>query len=282
MALVTTSALLWSTAGLFTKLIVADTWTLVFWRSVFGALFLATVLVWQERRRTLRVIGTMGLPGWGVVIFSTIIVISFMGALRLTAVADVMIIQATVPFIVAALAWLVMRERASRPTLVASAFATVGVIVMLGAAPLAGNPWGDVLAFVMTLAYAATLVLLRWHRHVAMTSAACLSALLGAVVSLPFAAPTAVSAPDLFYLMVFGVSQTGLAFFLLTIGSRLIPATENALISTLETALAPVWVWLAFGEVPTVAALVGGTIVLAAVVGHIVAEGRRRPAHGHA
>jgi drug/metabolite transporter (DMT)-like permease len=61
---------------------------------------------------------------------------------------------------------------------------------------------------------------------------------------------------------------------LLTIGSRLIPATETALISTLETPLGPVWVWLAFGEVPTTAAFVGGAIVLAAVVGHIVAESR--------
>jgi len=109
---------------------------------------------------------------------------------------------------------------------------------------------------------------------VAMTSAACLSAVLAAAVALPVAAPTAVSASDLIYLMLFGVSQTGLAFFLFTVGSRLIPATENALISTLETALAPVWVWLAFGEVPTGAAIIGGTLVLGAVVGHIVAESR--------
>jgi drug/metabolite transporter (DMT)-like permease len=277
--LIAASAFLWSTAGFFTRLIGTDTWTLVFWRSVFGALFLAATLVWQERLGTLRVIGTMGVPGWGVVIFSTIIVISFMGALRLTAVADVMIIQATVPFMVAALAWLVMRERASRPTLVASAIATVGVIVMLGGAPLAGNLWGDVLAFVMTLAYAVVLVVLRRHRHVAMTSAACLSAVLATAVALPVAAPTAVSASDLFYLMLFGVSQTGLAFFLLTIGSRLIPAAETALISTLETPLAPVWVWLAFGEVPTGAAIIGGILVLGAVVGHIVAESRHSLAH---
>jgi drug/metabolite transporter (DMT)-like permease len=74
--------------------------------------------------------------------------------------------------------------------------------------------------------------------------------------------------------MLFGVSQTGLAFFLVTVGSRLIPATDSALISTLETPLAPVWVWLAFGEVPTGAAIIGGILVLGAVVGHIVAEDR--------
>ena len=122
------------------------------------------------------------------------------------------------------------------------------------------------------MVYAGILVLLRWHRDVPMTSAACLAALLGAAVTLPCAQPMAVSPADLFYLMVFGATQTGLAFLLLTKGSRLIPATETALISALETPLAPVWVWLAFGEVPTAAAMVGGVIVLSAVVGHLVAE----------
>jgi drug/metabolite transporter (DMT)-like permease len=278
--LVTVAAIIWSTAGFFTRLISADTWTLLFWRSVFGALFLGAVLVWQERRDTLRAIRMMGWPGWAVALLSTVIIVTYLSALRLTAVADVMIIQATLPFMVAALAWLAMRETASRATLVASILATIGVIVMLGGAPVAGNPWGDVLAFVSTVAYAATLVVLRWHREVSMTAAACLSAVLGAVVTWPFAAPTAVSAQDLFYLMLFGTSQTGLAFLLLTIGSRLIPATENALIGTLEAPLGPLWVWLAFGEVPTMAALVGGTVVLGAVVGHIVAERRLAPA-GH-
>ena len=272
--LVTSSILIWSTAGFFARLIVADTWTLLFWRSVFGALFLLAVLLRQERQGPLRAIRTMGWPGWAVAILSTVIVLAYMAALRLTAVADVMIIQAIVPFVVAALAWLAMRERASRVTLVASALATVGVAVMLVGAPLVGNPWGVALAFGTMVAYAGVLVLLRWHRDVPMTSAAYLSALLGAAAAWLFAQPTAVSASDLFYLMVLGTSQTGLAFWLLTIGSRLIPATETALISVVETPLGPVWVWLAFGEVPTAAAVVGGTIVLIAVVGHIVAEGR--------
>jgi len=276
--LVTASALIWSTAGFFTRLIVADTWTLLFWRSVFGALFLLAVLVRQEGTGALRAIRGMRWPGWAVAILSAGVILTYLSALRLATVADVMIIQATLPFVVAGLAWLAMRERASRPTLVASAVATVGVAVMLGGVPLAGNLWGVTLAFVTTVIYAGVLVLLRWHRDVPMTAAALLAALLGAAVTMPFARPMAVSAADLFYLLVFGSTQTGLAFLLLTKGSRLIPATESALISALETPLAPVWVWLAFGETPTRAAMVGGIIVLGAVVGHIVAESRSVPA----
>jgi len=277
--LVTCAILIWSTTGFFTRLIGADTWTLLFWRSVFGAVFLLIALVRQEGQGALRAIRTMGWAGWTVAILSTVVILTYMAALRLTAVADVMIIQATVPFVVAGLAWLAMRERASRATLVASTLATIGVAVMLGGAPLTGNTWGVAMAFATMVAYAGILVLLRWHRNVPMTSAAFVSVLLGAAVSLPFAAPTAVTARDLFYLMVFGITQSGLAFWLLTIGSRLIPATETALISVMETPLGPAWVWLAFGEVPTAAAMVGGTIVLVAVVAHIVAESLRVPAH---
>lgn len=276
--LVAAAAFIWSTAGFFTRLIVADTWTLLFWRSVFGAIFLLTVLVRQEGPGVLGAIRGMRWPGWGVAILSTGVILTYLSALRLATVADVMIIQATLPFVVAGLAWLAMRERASRPTLAASAVATIGVAVMLGGAPLAGNSWGVALAFATTAIYAGVLVLLRWHRDVPMTAAAFLAALLGALVTWPFARPMAVSVADLFYLMVFGATQTGLAFLLLTKGSRLIPATETALINALETPLAPVWVWLAFGETPTTAALIGGVIVLGAVAVHIVAETRSVPA----
>ena len=86
-------------------------------------------------------------------ILSTVVILTYLSALRLTAVADVMIIQATLPFVVAGLAWLAMRERASRATLVASVLATAGVMITLAGAPLAGNSWGDALAFVTTVVY---------------------------------------------------------------------------------------------------------------------------------
>lgn len=275
--LVTLSAVTWSTAGLFTRIISVDTWTLVFWRSLFGAVFLAVVLIQREGREVMLAIRSLGGPGWSVAILQTVAVTSYLCALRLTAVADVMIVYATVPFVVAALAWLLMRERASRSTLVASGIAGVGVVVMLGGAPLAGSVWGDALAFLMTVAYAGMLVILRRHREVTMIPAACLSMLLAAAVAWPLSTPTVLDSRDWLYLFLFG-GLMGLGLLLLTVGSRLVPATENALIGTLDTPLSPLWVWLAVGEVPTRAALVGGTIVLGAVVGHIVAESRRRPA----
>ena len=274
--LVTGSALVWSTAGLFTRVIGVDTWTLVFWRSFVGALFIVAALLWRERRRTIRAVRSMSWPGWWVAILQTVAMISYLYALRLTAVADVMIIYATVPFVVSVLAWLVMRERASRSTLMASIIAALGVVMTLGGAPLGGSVRGDALAFLMTLAYAAMLVILRRHREVAMIPAACLAMLLSAAVAWPLSVPSAVDSRDVLFLVLFG-GQMGLGLLMLTTGSRLIPATENALIGTLDTPLSPFWVWLAIGEAPTTAAMVGGTIVLGAVIGHIAMERRAVP-----
>jgi drug/metabolite transporter (DMT)-like permease len=102
-----------------------------------------------------------------------------------------------------------------------------------------------------------------------MLPAACLSALLCPLVVWPFAAPFAVDAGDMVYLFLFGTTQFGLGLVFLVLGGRLISATENALINTLETPLAVAWVWVCFGEMPSNASFVGGIIVMAAVAAHV-------------
>src|SRR4029077_16602063 len=102
-----------------------------------------------------------------------------------------------------------------------------------------------------------------------MLPAACLSALLCPLVVWPFAAPLAIGIEDMLKLFLFGTAQCGLGLTFLTLGGRLISATENALITTLEMPLAVAWVWLTFGEAPSVASLVGGIVVMAAVAAHV-------------
>ena len=274
--LTSASTVAYSTAGFFTRLVHVDPWTILFWRGSFAGVFIACFIVWRYRRDTWAAVRAIGLPGLAVASLSTLATILFINAFRRTSVADVTIIFATAPFVTASLNWLWTGERESWATLVASTGALLGVIVMVGGAVMEGHLFGDLLAFGMTICMALVMIIIRRHRDTPMLPAACLSAFLCPLVVAPIARPGAVNSTDLLYLALFGITQFGLGLLLLTLGARLISATESALISALEGPLAPLWVWLAFREIPAAATLAGGTIVMIAVSAHILSSNRAR------
>jgi drug/metabolite transporter (DMT)-like permease len=268
--LVVLSAFAFSTAGFFTRLIDTDVWTMLFWRGLFGGLFIAGYIVWRERAGSVlafRRIGRAGLVAAGC---STAATICFVNALRETTVADVLVINATAPFMTAGLAWAWTGARERWTTLAASLVALLGVVVTVGAALSTGHLFGNFLALLMTILISAMMVVIRRYRGVSMLPAAALSAFLCALVVWPWAEPAGVTAWNFFYLALFGTTQFGLGLLLLTTGTRLISATRSALVGALETPLAPALVWLAFDEVPPLATCLGGAIVLAAVVGDLL------------
>ena len=270
--LVVLSAVAFSTAGFFTRLIEVDAWTMLFWRGLFGGAFITGWVVWQYRARSLAALQRIGWPGLVAAGCSTAATICFIHALRATTVADVLVINASAPFITAGLAWAWTGARERWSTLMASGVALVGVAVMVVPAIGAGRLWGSFLALLMTVLISAMMVLIRRQRAVDMLPASALSALLCALVVWPWANPAAATGGGWTFvnLALFGTCQFGLGLLLLTAGTRLISATRSALIGALETPLAPALVWLAFGEVPSLTTAIGGTIVLAAVVSDVL------------
>jgi drug/metabolite transporter (DMT)-like permease len=264
--LVTAAAVAFSTAGLFTRLIAADVWTMLFWRGLFGGLLIAGYIVWRHRLATPAAFVATGRAGLLAGACSTVATICFVTALRQTTVADVTVIYATAPFVAALIAWIWTKERQSPLTLAASGLALLGVAVMFGAALSAGNAAGDLLALAMTVLMALMMVVIRRHKQVSMLPAACLSAFACAVVVMPLAHPGDVTIQDFMLLGLFGTTQFGLGLLLLTIGGRLISATRASLLANLELPFAPLWVWLAFGEVPSMVTLLGGGVIFAAVL----------------
>ena len=268
--LVVLSAFAFSTAGFFTRLIETDAWTMLFWRGLFGGLFIAGFVVWRERTQTVAAFRRIEWAGLVVAGCSTMATICFVNALRETTVADVLVINATAPFLTAALAWAWTGDRERWTTLAASGVALLGVLVTVKAAFASGHLFGDFLALLMTILISTMMVVIRRRRDVCMLPAACLSAFLCALVVWPFAEPASATGWNFAYLILFGTTQFGLGLLLLTAGTRLISATRSALIGALETPLAPVLVWLAFDEAPPLATCLGGAIVLAAVLGDLL------------
>ena len=274
--LIVISAVAFSSAGFFTRLIHLDVWSMLFWRGLFAGLMILCVIIVQERRRTIAAIKAVGRPGLAAAICSTVATFLYINALRRTSVADVAVIFAAAPFLTAGLGWLWLRLTVDWTTLAASLFALVGIGIMVGGAAIEGHLFGDVLAFGMTVCMAIMMLIIRRHEHTPMLPAACLSALLCPVVLWPFCHPFALEAGDMVNLFLFGTTQFGLGLLLLTVGGQMVSATENALLNTLETPLAIAWVWICFGETPAATSVVGGMIVVAAVVGQIWYGGRSR------
>lgn len=275
LALVAGGVVLWSGGGLLARLAGTDSWTILCVRSIFACLFLLTFIAIRERGRIADSFRALGWPGVLVACLFVTASTSFMNALNYTTVANIMFMQAMSPFVAGVLAWLLMRERAAWHTVAAMLAALAGIGVMVWGSISAGRGFGDLLAVIMTVCTAGAIVVMRWHREVDMTAAACLATGLAIVVSFPLATPSSVSWMGFTVLAVFGCVQMGCGLILVMAGSRKIPAAETALLTVLESILAPLWVWLALSENPGPAALAGGAIVLAALVIHTLIDFRR-------
>lgn len=275
--LVAAAALCWSSSGLFVRNISADLMTMLFWRGIFSGSAVFILFLAMERGRALSVLRGLRWPTLAVAVLSASGMISGIGALRYGSVADAMVIYATVPFVTAALAYLVIGEKPSRSTLTGSTVALFGVGVMLWGAQVGGSLFGQLLAVIMTLSMAGFTTLMRRYRDVPMLPAMALSAWICSAACFWFAAPLSISGADFLLCITFGILQNASGLALYTFGSKRVPAAEATLLAALEVPFTPLWVFMFLGETPSPQTLLGGGIVLAALFLHIASEFRRRP-----
>jgi drug/metabolite transporter (DMT)-like permease len=272
--LVTASAVIWSTAGLYTRLVSTDLPTTLLWRGVFGALGITTLLALQKRSLAFTEFRAMGWREWAYACMGALGMVAFISSLRTTTVAHAAVIYAVVPFAAAGLGWIFLRERPSAIALAASSAAVVGVAIMVGIGR-EGSLFGDFLSLLMTLCMACLMVMSRRWQKIAMVPASGLSALLSALAVLPFATPLSPNPGDWAALLAFGITNSALGMVLFATGSKYLPAIESALIGALDAPLAPIWVWLVFSETPSRPTIIGGMIVLAAVVLHVLMQEKK-------
>ena len=258
------AAAAWSTAGLLQRELTVDVPTQLAGRAVFAALGLLVYIAVAERGRVLQSFRAIGRGGLAIVALLGISSAAFFTALNYAPVANVLFWQALAPIFAATLGTL-LGEPVSRRTWAAMAGAVAGVAPMVGG-PGSPSLLGQGLSFFVSASFAGVIVITRHRRDVSMAPATCLSQVLVFVLAAPFAHPGQAGAKDVALMATLGICQIGLGFVFLTIGGRLIPAGEVALITLLEVVLGPLWVWVFLSERPSTATLVGGAIVLVAVL----------------
>ncbi|NRP71860.1 hypothetical protein ILFOPFJJ_02753 [Ensifer psoraleae] len=274
-ALVLGSAIVWSFGGMLARFLeIDDSWIVVFWRSIFAALFLlGFMLVRDGASNMMRLFRDMGWPGVAVGCCFATASTSFVLALAYTTVANILLVQAGVPLIATLIGRVVFRETVSSLTWLAIAAVIAGVLVMVsGSITGAVSPVGDALALLIAFAFACATVVTRRYADVRMTPAACLGTLIAAMIAATQASGFAVTAAELGILVAFGALNFGLGLALFVTGARLLPSALAALLGTVETVLAPLWVAVIHDEIPRASTIVGGSIVLFALFAYLAIE----------
>ncbi|MEA3533242.1 DMT family transporter [Rhizobium sp. CC-YZS058] len=269
------ATVLWSTAGLFVRLAALDTWSIVAWRSLFAFITLGLFWLVVERDKPAAIKATFSPPGFLAVAIGVVSGISYVVSLQLTTVANVMTVYAALPFIAAIIAFFAFNERATYRFVICGLVASVGVAVMMMGVMTTQDSIGILAAFVMTAGFAASLVQAKRYPELDMTLVTVAAAGVSAMIAFPLTSSAAPpNASQLLACALLGALTTGVANVMSMVGGRMIRSGEAGLISLLDVPLGPLWVWLFFSESVETNTIIGGSIVLAAVVSYL-ARARR-------
>jgi len=285
-------ALLWSMAGVVTRhLDSAPSFEVNFWRSGFNALALAVALTLLRGPGLWR--GLLHAPGvmWISGLCWAIMFTSFMVAITLTTVANVLITLAIGPLITAFFARIFLKHRLPAATWLAIGVASLGIAWMFrqNSGDIQFSLLGTLVALAVPLSSAANFTILQYVGldRGKFTAAGCkpvqdmlpavlIGATLSALATLPLSWPFQASAHDLCLLSFLGIFQLAIPCLLVVRLSRELPAPEISLLAQLEVIFGVTWAWLWAGEQPSANTLSGGTLVLAALVANELTRIYRR------
>ena len=279
-ALVFLAGVVWSVQGLLIRFIEgAGPWPVLFWRSAGMALVLMIWIAAGSRGRISRELRAVGWPG---LLGGLGLVMAFSGAIysfQTTTVANAVLLFTASPFFAAVLGRVLLAEAVSPLTWAAIGLAILGVGVMVGGGIAGGTIIGNVAALLSALGFAIFSVTLRWGRRADMLPAILLGGLLAMVAGALATAATGetlwMPPRDIAIAFSMGAVTLSGGLILFTLGSRVVPAAQATLISLVEVLLAPVWAWAFLNEIVTTGTLIGGSVLLAAVL--MNAYGGRKP-----
>jgi drug/metabolite transporter (DMT)-like permease len=266
------ATILWSTAGVFVRLVDVDVWTMLAWRSLFAALALVVVSYVQLGSKAT---SQLLMPGKSVLILVPVAAINmaaYVVALKLTTVANVMIVYATAPLVAAALAFVILRQSTTRQVLVISLVALAGVIIMAGGAIRPTDMAGSAVAMIMTITMGLQVIIGKMRPGVEMAVVNAIAALICFILGFALSPGIIPGWHDMLWLAAFGISNTALAYYFVLLGARYILPAEVGLIGIVDVILGPLWVWLLFNENPGKPALVGGSVVFLAVCYYLFSQ----------
>ena len=277
------SSVVISFSGLIVRILEVGPLVMNFYRGMFLMCAVMVLLVVRYRGATIVRVISVGWSGIIAGIMLAAAAITFLQSLTHTTVANTLFVLAAIPFVTAGLAWIFLKERPNSATLITMVIAFAGIVIMIGEGFTIGAAYGNVMALLTTLSFSIYAVLVRRNRQVDMLPAILISTLIiMVVVALMRQGELEISRQDLWLCLLWGGVMSGFTSACFIVASRHIVAAELTFFMLLEFALGPAWEWLFFNESPSRWTLVGGALVICAVLGRSFAEFRSRGSSRHA
>ena len=234
---------------------------------VFFFILVVTIfLVVTYKKNVLKAFSHSGVPG----IFGGIILSSgfcgYVFAMYNTTVANTNFIIQTQTIFLAILGYFFLKEKISKITLISIILAIFGIIIMVGSDLEPGQMSGNIAAFVMPVSFAILILIIRRYPNVDMVPLQLYAGIIAMVIGYIVAGKIHISTYDIFLGFLAGFFQLGFGFILITVGARTTPSAMVGIIMLTEAVLGPFWAWLFVNEKLSLMVLIGGTIVIFAVL----------------
>ena len=244
----------------------ATLWQILFWRSLFFSLTILAFLIISYKKKTFKSFYVSGLPGFFGGIILSFGFCGYVFAMYNTTVANTNFIISLQILFLAVFGYFFLKEKISAVTLTSIILAVTGVFVMVGNSLTPGELSGNLAAFTMPITFAILIMIVRKYPTVDMVPAQFVAGVCSCIIGFLLSTKLMISPNDIFLGFLAGFFQVGFGFIFITIGARTTPSAMVGIIMLSESVLGPVWAFLFVSERPSIFGLVGGAIILFAVL----------------
>ena len=270
-----TGTLLISFDSVFVRLSGTDGVNTVFLFGLFTVISMTILIQTTDPRG---IVGTVRDDGWPVVLSGLLMFGSascFILSIKYTAVANTVIIMASRPVLTAIFSWLLLREAAGKALWLAMTMVACGIAVVISGSLQSVNLLGDSLALLCVVFLALNGTLQRKYKKMSRTAVVAIAGFSLAVALLPFADIVSFTPATWLIMAAMGLLSAPFGRVLTGVATRYILAAEAAMISMSMSVFSTLWAFVLFNEVPPLATLVGGGLILGSISTYILVKLRR-------
>ena len=244
----------------------ATVWQILLLRSVFFMIALMFFLFTTYKKNTIKIIKDAGYPAVIGGLVMSLSFIAFVVSMSITSVANVVFIISTQTMFLAIFGYIYLKEKVSLISFFSIVLAMGGITIMVGDSLSTGSFFGNIIALAIPINFSILVMIIRKNKNLDMVPAIFYSGIFSIIYGLILSETLVFTSHDILMGFFLGVPQLAFGFICITIGSRTTPSATIGLLMLTETLFAPIWVWLFLNEIPPLSVLIGGCVIITAII----------------